>query len=270
MSLPDAALQADLMSMMSPAVAPDPTRVRIKICGITNVQNALQAVECGVDYIGLIFATASPRAVGIAKAAEIARCVAALPVQVVGVFQNPTLTEVQAVLDTVPLHYVQFHGEESNAFRAQIACPQIQFFPLTVPETLTTLVQTQQCKSPENPNYCLLEPPKGSGFSTIDWLNADMANLAALRTLVARQPVFVAGGLNPDNIALLLGEVTPYAVDVASGVEMSPGLKDLDKMEQFCKLVKAHRPEARNVPANDPAADNLPRQSTQTIPKKDA
>ena len=206
---------------------------RIKICGITRVEDALAAAHCGADAIGLVFYERSPRHVGIAQAAQLA---AALPpfVSAVGLFVNAEAALVREVLAQVPLDLLQFHGDESPEYCAQFGKPYIKAIRVKAG------VDLLQCASDfRGAKGLLLDAhvegvPGGTG-ATFDW------------TLIPKDlplPVILSGGLDAENIAAGIEQVRPYAVDVSSGVEASKGIntqkgiKDAAKVARFIQEIR--------------------------------
>lgn len=202
--------------------------VKVKICGLTRVTDALAAVEAGADLIGLMFFSGSPRGVSIAQAAEIA---AVLPPWVarVGVFVNPEEALVTEAIAACGLNALQFHGDESPEFCTQFALMSIKAFRVRDADSLTVL-----------PDYrtdaWLLDAysPSGRG-GTGEQFNWDLAVAAKAHG----RPIFLAGGLTPDNVAEAVRRVQPFGVDVSSGVESAPGLKDAGKLQAFIQAAKA-------------------------------
>lgn len=202
--------------------------VKVKICGLTRVTDALAAVEAGADLIGLMFFSDSPRGVSIAQAAEIA---AVLPPWVVrvGVFVNPEEALVTEAIAACGLNALQFHGDESPEFCTQFALMSIKAFRVRDADSLTVL-----------PDYrtdaWLLDAysPSGRG-GTGEQFNWDLAVAAKAHG----RPIFLAGGLTPDNVAEAVRRVQPFGVDVSSGVESAPGLKDAGKLQAFIQAAKA-------------------------------
>ena len=206
---------------------------RIKICGITRVEDALAAAHCGADAIGLVFYERSPRHVGIAQAAQLA---AALPpfITVVGLFVNAEAVFVREALAQVPLDLLQFHGDESPEYCAQFGKPYIKAIRVKAG------VDLLQCASDfRGAKGLLLDAymegvPGGTG-ATFDW------------TLIPKDlplPVILSGGLDAENIAAGIEQVRPYAVDVSSGVEASKGIntqkgiKDAAKVARFIQEIR--------------------------------
>ena len=200
---------------------------RIKICGITRVEDALAAAHCGADAIGLVFYERSPRHVSIAQAAQLA---AALPpfVSVVGLFVNAEAALVREVLANVPLDLLQFHGDESPEYCAQFAMPYLKAIRVKAG------VDLLQCAAHFHAAKGLLLDahvegiPGGTG-ATFDW------------SLIPKHlplPVILSGGLAAENVAAAIKQVQPYAVDVSSGVEGGKGIKDAAKIARFIQEVK--------------------------------
>ncbi len=201
-------------------------RVRVKICGITRVEDALNAVEHGADAIGLVFYEPSPRNVEILQAIEIANKIPAF-VTVVGLFVNAEPDFVRKVISQVKLDLLQFHGEESPQECASYGLPFIKAIRV---KSDTNLVQ---CAKDFFASKALLldtftDGVAGGTGHVFDW------NLipAALD-----KPVILAGGLNAQNVAQAIKQVRPYAVDVSGGVEISKGIKDAAKIAAFMQQV---------------------------------
>jgi len=206
-----------------------PDAPKIKFCGLTSLPDAQLAVQVGAWAVGLIFWPQSPRRCGVEEASEIA---AALKRQaeIVGVFVNPTLDEVARMADAVGLTMLQLHGEEGPAFCAEAGrrtgCKVIKAARVRSGADIQSL-------GPFHTDYHLLDSfitgvPGGTG-ETFAWEIA--------RDHRGTVPVILSGGLNPDNVAEAIGVVRPFAVDVASGVELAPGRKDPDKLRAFAAAV---------------------------------
>lgn len=198
---------------------------RIKMCGMTSVADAVVAVEAGADAIGLIFWPGSKRAVDIAAAQAITRALPPL-VSVVGVFVDETPDRVRTVADAVGLSAVQLHGREQVAEWAR--------FPRPV---LKAMALEDYADSPwKTARAAILvdahDPVTVGGTGrTVDW--------AVARAIAASRPLVLAGGLRPDNVAEAVATVAPWGVDVASGVERSPGIKDHALVRAFVQAVRA-------------------------------
>lgn len=201
-------------------------RIRVKICGITRVEDALNAVEYGADAIGLVFHEPSPRYVKISQAIEIANKIPAF-VTVVGLFVNAEPDFVREVISRVKLDLLQFHGDETPQECASYGLPFIKAIRV---KSDTNLVQ---CAKDFSASKALLldtftDGVAGGTGHVFDW------NLipAALD-----KPVILAGGLNAQNVAQAINQVKPYAVDVSGGVEISKGIKDVAKIAAFMQQV---------------------------------
>lgn len=197
-------------------------RTRVKICGITSVEDARAAIEAGADAIGLVFAPGSPRQVDLAKAAEIAAAIPPLTGRV-GLFVNPTTEEVREAITRCGLDALQFHGEETPEFCGRFGLRSYKAFRLRSEATLQEL--------PTYPTEAWLldsySPAKHGGTGeSFNWA-------WAVEAVKLGKPVILAGGLKPENVAEAVRQVRPYAVDVSSGVESSPGKKDREKMRRF-------------------------------------
>jgi len=200
---------------------------RIKICGIKHLDDALKVIECGADAIGLIFVEKSPRYVSLTDARVIAE---SLPpfVTVVGLFMDASEETVREALKVVPLNLLQFHGDESPEFCDQFEMPYIKV--LRMRENVNVVAFAQEY--PNAAGILLDTYHKGVAGGTgqsFDW------------SLIPENiplPLILAGGLNPENVASAVETVKPYAVDVSSGVESEPAIKDHKKIEQFIKEVQ--------------------------------
>jgi phosphoribosylanthranilate isomerase len=200
-------------------------RTRVKVCGITRLEDALAAVEAGVDALGFNLWPGSKRHVPLARAADIA---SALPPGVlrVGVFVRAAPEAVAAAVRVLELGAVQLHGDEDPADYAGVGAPLWQV--LRIDSALPASV------SPRAAELLLDARAEGFGGSgqRIDWSLAQEARRFGL-------PVWVAGGLSPDNVGEAVRRATPAGVDVASGVESAPGVKDLARVRAFVAAVRA-------------------------------
>ena len=201
-------------------------RTRVKICGITRVEDAVSAVNAGADAIGLVFYAPSPRALTITQAQQI---IAAIPpfVSVVGLFVNTPQTEIEAVLSKVRLDILQYHGDETASDCQQINLPYYKAIRVKADTNLL------QCEAEFKSAKALLldtysEAAVGGTGQVFDW-NLIPNNLT--------KPVILAGGLTADNVALAIQQVRPYAVDVSGGVEQNKGIKDAAKVAAFMRGV---------------------------------
>lgn len=201
-------------------------RTRVKICGITRAEDAIEAVRLGADAIGFVFAP-SPRNVSVAKAAEFADKIPAF-VTIVGLFVNADASLINEAIAKVKLNLLQFHGDESPHECAQYGMPYIKAIRV---KSDTNLVQYAQDFSDAKGLLldAYVEGIAGGTGHKFDW------NLIP-KTLT--KPVILAGGLNAENIADAIKYVKPFAVDVSGGVELGKGIKDAQKMAAFMQQVK--------------------------------
>ncbi len=204
---------------------------KIKFCGITQLDDAEHAVAAGAWAIGLILWPHSPRHVPLEAAAEIGAALRRR-VEVAGVFVNPTLEELSAAAEAIGLTIVQLHGDEGPAFCSEVArrtgCKVIKAARIRSGADIQAL-------SAFHTDFHLLDSyvpgvPGGTG-ETFAW------ELAASHR--SRVPVILSGGLTPENVGEAIATVGPYAVDVASGTEAAPGIKDPAKLEAFAAAVGA-------------------------------
>ncbi len=202
-------------------------RTRVKVCGITRAEDARCAAELGVDALGFVFYPASPRCITASAAAAI---IGSLPpfVSAVGLFVNATQQEIDTVLDVCPLDVLQLHGDEAPAFCAAQQRRVIK--AVAVRDSADILrIADFDCA-------VLLDakaPPGvygGTGLS-FDW--------ALVEGLQHRHPLVLAGGLDADNVAQAMAVRQWDALDVSSGVEISPGIKDGGKLQRFMAAVQA-------------------------------
>jgi phosphoribosylanthranilate isomerase len=202
---------------------------RIKFCGVTNLDDARAAVAAGAWAIGLNFWPQSKRRCEPATAAEIAGALRRR-VELVGVFVNPTLDEVAAIADTAGLTMLQFHGDEGPSFCGEAArrtgCKVIKAARVRTRADIQALASFHT-------DYHLLDSytpgvPGGTG-ETFAW------ELASAHR--GRVPLILSGGLTAENVAAAVAAVRPFAVDVATGVELAPGRKDAAKLEAFANAV---------------------------------
>jgi phosphoribosylanthranilate isomerase len=200
---------------------------RVKICGLTSVADALLAAEAGADMIGLMFYEASPRAITLAQAVEISR---ALPpfVMRVGVFVNPEEALVTRAIGECGLSLLQFHGDEASDFCTQFGLMSMKALRVRDAASLSALENYQT-------DAFLLDAYAKSGLGgTGEKFNWDLAVEAKKHA----KPIFLAGGLTPENVAEAIQQVHPFAVDVSSGVESAPGKKDAAKVRAFIAAAK--------------------------------
>jgi phosphoribosylanthranilate isomerase len=203
-------------------------RTRVKICGITRADDALAAAVMGVDAIGLVFYAASPRHVEIERAAEICRQLPAF-VTTVALFLDAELSQVERVLEHVPIDLLQFHGSEEPAYCEHFGLPYIKALGMG---SLSGDGLVSQSKAYKNARGLLLDShahgAAGGTGESFDWQR--IPDLDA--------PVILAGGLTVENVAAAIRDVHPWAVDVSSGVEQDKGIKSVDLMSAFMNEVE--------------------------------
>ena len=203
--------------------------VRIKICGITRPEDAEKALVLGADTIGCVFHAASARHVTEEIARDI-QVVVGDAGTLVGLFVNPTVDQVQAVLDRVELEVLQFHGQESPAFCRQFGLPYLKAVAMSADVDLSAMNDAYS-----SARGLLLDSAHGGQFGGTGhrfdwkWVDAGLENRLML-----------AGGLHADNVVDAIRQVRPAAVDVSSGVERDKGIKDSDRMRAF---IEAALPE---------------------------
>lgn len=209
-------------------------RTRIKMCGTTSVEDAHKAVELGVDALGFIFVNTSERFVAVEKAREITK---SLPpfVNKVGVFVNEGFTEIEEIVDYLGLDTVQLHGDEEPDFcekvaRAVPSCTVMKAFRVGGHSREDDFLPYNSCVSGFVLDTYVKDKEGGTGVS-FDWNVLSRLNL--------QMPYILAGGLHPENIGEALKLASPYGVDVNSGVEISPGIKDHEKLQRFVERVTA-------------------------------
>jgi phosphoribosylanthranilate isomerase len=201
--------------------------VKVKICGITSVADAEAAVEAGADALGLMFFPGSKRYISLETAHEIA---GHLPPHIIrtGVFADPNPSDVFAAIQRCQLNLLQFHSAETPEFCLQFGIMTMKAFRIQNSDSLIALGNY-------NTDAFLLDScvagKQGGTGETFDW------NLA-LEAKKFGKPIFLAGGLTPQNVADAVRKVSPFAVDVSSGVEQSPGKKDARKMQDFVAAVR--------------------------------
>lgn len=200
---------------------------RVKICGITRVEDALAAARLGAHALGLVFYAGSPRAVTPEQARAI---IDALPpfVVPVGLFVNADARVVRATLAVAPVQLLQFHGDETPEFCAGFGLPYLRAVRVRAGSDLIQYAHEFRAA-----RGLLLDAwvdgVRGGTGATFDWslIPGDLP-----------MPVVLSGGLNPDNVEQAVRRVRPWAVDVSSGVEAAKGIKDVRKMEAFMTGVR--------------------------------
>ena len=201
--------------------------MRVKICGITRPENAIAAERAGADAVGLNFAKQSKRYVTTQQAKTINEAVGPF-LQRIGVFVNSPLEEVLATAHTLRLHAVQLHGDEDAAFATAV---RQEFWTIRAvsftPELSLSYFETFPADA------FLLDGLKPGSGERFDWSQASF--------LKQVPHLILAGGLNPENVSAGIEALEPYAVDVSSGVEQRPGIKDPQKIQDFVRVAKFTR-----------------------------
>jgi phosphoribosylanthranilate isomerase len=208
--------------------------VFVKICGITRLEDAQAAVDAGANALGFVFWPKSPRRADVERARQI---VAALPrgVTAVGVFVDQPADDVNEVAQRVGLGAVQLHGNESGDYVRAMTRPVIKAVAVAAerapdvsewPSTVTVLLDVHD---PEK---------KGGTGRTIDW--------TAAASVARRRNILLAGGITPQNVSDALAQVRPYGIDVSSGVEVEPGIKDHERIKALFEAVHGGHYAARS------------------------
>jgi phosphoribosylanthranilate isomerase len=200
-------------------------RTRVKFCGITRPADADAAVRLGADAVGLVLADGSPRFIDLRQAAIIRR---RLPpfVQAVALFRNATFEAVRRAMDELQPDLLQFHGEESPQFCASFGRAYLRAVPMRGGADLAQWEQRFASATALLLDAHAAGEPGGQG-QAFDW--------SGIR---ASRPFVLAGGLMPGNVGQAVRGARPYAVDVSSGIESSPGIKDEAKMQRFIEEVR--------------------------------
>ena len=201
------------------------SRVRVKICGLTRVEDVKSAIEAGADAVGFVF-TRSPRCISVETATRLVNYVPKGVLRV-GLFLNQDRSEIRKVVSSVPLDVLQFHGSETEQECNAFGLPWLK---------AVAMENTESARQAERdfPNAMglLLDShtagKRGGSGKIFDWTLSRPLSM----------PVWLAGGLNADNVARAIRIVRPFAVDVSSGVEVSPGIKDTTRMTAFINAVR--------------------------------
>ena len=203
---------------------------KIKVCGITNLEDGRFASGLFVDYLGFIFYEKSPRYIEPAKAGAIVNWLEGP--EKIGVFVNQPLDEVNTIAKESGLDFVQLHGNENVEYCELIDKPIIKVIHISEDSTQETL-KSEIDKYESVAKFYLFDTKVGDQWGgtgkTFNWY---------ILNELTEKPFFLSGGLTSDNVAKAIELTNPYAVDVSSGIEEEPGLKDLEKMEEFVNTVK--------------------------------
>lgn len=204
-------------------------RARVKICGLRRSEDVTAAVQAGADAVGFVFVPASQRYVEPGAAAELCRQVPAF-ISRVGLFLDQEAEYVRQVLQQVPLSLVQFHGRENGAFCRQFGRPYIKAVSL---ESRNAVAAAERAH--EDAAGILVDSHRAGGLGGTG-RQADWSLIPPMR-----MPLILAGGLSPENVRHSIRAVRPWAVDVSSGVESAPGIKDGDAIRRFIKEAKREK-----------------------------
>lgn len=214
---------------------------QIKICGLTRVDEAVGCVESGADAIGLMFFPKSPRHVSDKQALKISMAVSE-KAKTVGVFVNAAYDEIMQKVNTCRLSMVQLHGQEPPDLVRRLSDMQIPVVKALFVDGTPTLSEADHYPAPA----FLVECGKGTlpGGNALTW------NWGSAKDFGLEHPLILAGGLSPENIIEAISGALPLAVDVSSGVEQSPGRKDLQKVSAFTAAVRKNQsllPHTREI-----------------------
>lgn len=206
-------------------------RTRIKVCGLTRLDDVMSAIDAGVDALGFVFYSESPRSITAMQVADFEGYIPPY-VQIVGLFVNATAEDVRQVLSYVKLDILQFHGNESPEQCAAIAneANKRWYKAIQVKDDMDLLAEIQKYKM-AGASAILLDAYhpllKGGTGHSFDWSRFPKSDI----------PLILAGGLNAENVKEAILQTTPYAVDVSGGVESSKGIKDNVKIKVFVQQV---------------------------------
>ena len=209
---------------------------RIKICGLTRLEDVQVAVEAGADAIGLVFYPPSPRFVDLAKAAELARAVPPF-ITIVGLFVNADPAVVRETLAAVPIHLLQFHGDEDEAYCRRFDRPYMK--AARVRPGMDLVQYAADFPSAQAILLDAFVDGFGGGGKVFDW---------SLIPPALGKPLVLSGGLDAGNVGEAVARVQPAAVDVSSGVEAAKGIKDAEKIRAFCAAVRSQTRSAGMLP----------------------
>ncbi len=203
--------------------------MKIKFCGMTNRTDALNAIALNVDAIGFIFYEHSPRYISLEKVEEF---IIELPpfIHTYGVFVNAEYDYIQEISERCKLSGIQLHGNESPEFCTKFSLPTIKAIPVKSQEDIEVIPQYKGCV-----NGILLdtkvENVHGGTGKTFDWG-------LAIKAKEYDTPLILSGGINIQNVAKAIQMVGPYGIDICSGVEKEPGIKDYNKMQELIKEIE--------------------------------
>lgn len=213
-------------------------KIRVKMCGFTQADDITAAVEHGADALGLVFYSSSKRFVSLEQAAALRRHVPAF-VSLVALFVNPEPRYVRAVLKAVQPNILQFHGDESVAFCESFAHPYLKAFRVGGPHSSSARAVWEQCKDFQSASGWLFDSYSPAYGGT--GVRFDTSLLSEVQAQANARPVILAGGLDALNVGAAIQQVQPFAVDVSSGIEQSPGRKSSLRMQAFMQQCNLYR-----------------------------
>ncbi len=211
--------------------------IQVKICGITNIDDARAAMDAGADMLGFIFYPPSPRYVTPEQARNLVFEIrnSKFEIKVVGVFVNESLEHVRAVMETAALDLAQLHGRESPEMVRELGTRAYKSIQATDLDTARALMANYRASVNGNlPAFIADAPP-----AKLPGGNGVVADWSVAREIAQDFPMLLAGGLNVENVRAAIEMVKPFGVDVSSGVEHAPGLKDHNKVREFIGRVKS-------------------------------
>ena len=203
-------------------------RTRIKICGVRDEEGASAAAEAGADAVGFVFVASSPRFIDPVEAYELMTLLPPL-VSTVGVFADASIDDFSDAEEVCPTMFSQLHGREDAKLVKACGPDVIKGIRF---EAGTIAMELQQWEESEDVCAILIDGTAPGSGGAFDWA------LLTPHLAEVRKPIFLAGGLTPPNVGAAIRAVRPYAVDVSSGVERAPGVKDAGLIEAFCRAVR--------------------------------
>ncbi|MDR1163877.1 MAG: phosphoribosylanthranilate isomerase [Candidatus Accumulibacter sp.] len=213
-------------------------RTRIKICGLTRFDDVSAAAKAGADAVGFVFHPPSPRFVALEAAAELSRRAPPF-ITLVGLFVNADPRVVRETLAAVPLHVLQFHGDEDEAYCRQFKRPYIK--ALRVAPGVDLLARVADFPSAQAILLDAFVESYGGGGRVFDW---------SLIPQAIGKSLILSGGVNAGNVAEAIARVRPAALDVSTGVESEKGIKDAQKIREFVNAVRVADGRDDRIPSN--------------------
>lgn len=211
-------------------------RTRVKICGITRIEDIDTAVQAGADAVGFVFYPESKRAITVQEAKQLRQHVPAF-VSVVALFVNEHPAGVRQVQQQIQPDLLQFHGDESPHYCTSFGHRYIRAFRVGGPGMETAVQVAQACRPYEHASAWLFDTHSSGYGGSGNSFNTDL--LQQVQSSPAHPPLILAGGLKPDTVGQAIASVQPFAVDVSSGVEQEPGIKSPERIAAFMQAVQA-------------------------------